>query len=193
MKVIAIEHNWDEHYCPPSVAGHLMADSAIMHTDRPFFIPDVTPRLVGRLAVAMRIGRLGKFVVSKFAHRYCNEFTAAIVATAENDEERARQPLVDAIDGGLMLGEWITDDRVAERLNHAQFTMMCNGTTICRAETRRLAFDAATVVESVSRFCTLKTGDIIVLAMHPGGLPLAIGQRLHAAVDDKTVLDIRVR
>ncbi|MBR1552331.1 MAG: fumarylacetoacetate hydrolase family protein [Muribaculaceae bacterium] len=193
MKVIAVEHNWDENYCPPSVAAHLMADSAIMRTDKPFFIPDVTPRLVGRLAVAMRISRLGKFVASKFVHRYCNEFTAAIVATAENDEERLRQSLVDAIDGSLMLGDWIVDDRQLEHLNDAQLTMMCDGKAVCQASTQHLAFNAATVVESVSRYCTLKTGDIIVLAMHPYGLPLTIGQRLHAAIDDKTVLDIRIR
>ena len=189
MKVIVVEHNWEEP-ADDTIKAHLMADSAIMTSDKPFFLPDVLPQLDARLTMAVRVGRLGKYVASRFAHRYCQDFTAAIVAVPRQRMEQ--QPMAAALDGALMLGNWIASEQAQQNPN-ACLQMLRNGQVACSGCIATLNHPIDEVIEHVSKFCTLKTGDIVLTGLHPLAVPLAIGDKLHATFDGIPVLDIRVK
>ena len=188
MKVIVVEHNWNEP-ADDTIKAHLMADSAIMTTGKPFFLPDVVPQLEARLTWAVRVEKLGKYVARKFAPRYYSHCTAAIVATPA---AQCGQPLTAAIDGALMLGNWVPVDRDAQPAE-VSLDMACNGTTVCTATTATLNHPIDEVIEYVSRYCTLKTGDIILTGLHPQATPMTRNDRFRATVDGNTVLEVRVK
>ena len=105
MKVIGFTGNYDKAAGVP--AAFLMADSSILYTGRPFFVPDFAQRFVATPTIVVRTGRLGKCIATKFAHRYWDAFTAGFAVQAvEGDDERLTV-LDRAFDGAAIIGDWV--------------------------------------------------------------------------------------
>ena len=93
MKVIGFTGNYDSGDNQNPMA-YLMADSSLLFTDRPFFLPDFADAFIATPTIIVRMGRLGKCVAPKFAHRYWDAFTAGFTlrAKAGNDSRLAVNP-----------------------------------------------------------------------------------------------------
>ena len=68
MKVIGFTGNYGVE--GKTLQSYLMADSSILYTGRPFFVPDFAQEFVATPTIVVRMNRLGKCVAPKFAHRY---------------------------------------------------------------------------------------------------------------------------
>ena len=79
MKVIGFTGNYDDK---EDARCYLMADSSVLYTGRPFFIPDFARRFVAAPTIVVRTGRLGKCIAPKFAHRYWDAVTAGFSVMA---------------------------------------------------------------------------------------------------------------
>lgn len=146
---------------PPQLT--LIADSSITPPGRPIFLPDFTDCWAVEFYFAVKVSRLGKDIALKFASRYFESFTLAMrlvpvdIADALRSAGRA-DGVASVFDNALTLGDWVpfpadsdaTDSQLAITLNDAQIVI----------ERPRLC--AAQAVETISRYCTLKTGDILM-------------------------------
>ena len=87
---------------------YLMADSAIVKTGKPFFVPHFAHNFTGTPALVMHIDRLGKHIAPRFAHRYCLAVAPAIKVTARGidaeQHHQATSALAHSFDGALLLG-----------------------------------------------------------------------------------------
>ena len=144
---------------PPQLT--LIADSSITPPGRPVFLPDFTDDWAVEFYFAVKVSRLGKDIALKFAPRYFENFTLAmrIVPIDIVDALRsAGRPdgVASVFDNALTLGEWTPfpaseeDTPLTITLNDAQIVI----------EQPRLC--AAQAIEAISRYCTLKTGDILM-------------------------------
>ena len=65
-------------------------DSAILKSDKPFFLPDFSQRVEFETELVFRICKVGKNISAKFAHRYYDAVTVGIDFTARDLQEKLR-------------------------------------------------------------------------------------------------------
>ena len=105
MKIVGFTGNYDGGKTVPQ--AYLMADSSILFTGRPFFLPDFAQAFVATPTLVVRTGRLGKCIAPKFAYRYWDAFTAGFTVRAIESNDDRIKVLDRAFDGALILGDWV--------------------------------------------------------------------------------------
>ena len=191
MKVIGFTGNYDSGDNQNPMA-YLMADSSLLFTDRPFFLPDFADAFIATPTIIVRMGRLGKCVAPKFAHRYWDAFTAGFTLRAKAGNDSRLAVLDHAFDGAAIVGDWIsvTDvdsplDAVVEAMVGDQVVSSC-----CLAQ-MHLPLDE--MIAAVSTRCSIKMGDLLLTGDAGQDHKLVPGDKLLASIGGQRVLDVKVR
>lgn len=188
MKAIAFDRDLSAPLLlPPEVT--LISDSAVTAPSRPVFIPDFDTQWVAEFYLALRISRLGKDISPKFAPRYFDRFTVAMrlvpVGLLE-DLREARRPesAVAMFDNALTPGSWqeIPSDG-------APLKITVNDVSVAVDSFGRLAAES---VSAVSRYTTLKTGDIIMPCRVTPSLNVRRGFEIRVSADDVECLSLKI-
>ena len=204
MKIIAVGKNYAEHAFEfdgtvdkPSVPMIFMKpDSAIIKNGKHFYVPDFLGRVDYEAEIVVRICKLGKSIPARFAHRYYDAVTVGIDFTARDMqrafiEAGAPWELSKGFDGSAVLGEF----RPVERydINDVPFSLTIDDKVVQSASTAQMLFKVDEIIAYISRFCTLKTGDLIFTGTPAGSGPVSIGTHLRGYINDDKVLDFQVR
>ena len=163
-----IQHNKELDgalYKPESPVIFTKADSALLKDKKPFFIPDWMGRVDYETEIVVRICRLGKSIPEQFAHRYYDAVTVGIDFTARDLQKKLRDArlswdLCKGFDGSAAIGEWVGKDKFRD-IQALRFHLDINGQTVQEGCTSDMLFRIDELVAYISRFFTLKTGDII--------------------------------
>ena len=158
MKILGIR-NIDGRELPQQV--YLMADSSVIRTNKPFFIPHFASTFVATPAIVLHIGRLGKHIAPRYAHLYCNAISPAVKVTARKlettQENEQHSALSHSFDGALLLGDSsdineldINSSIVQVNLNNVSFKASC-------LEDLGISFQS--IISQLSVFFTLKMGN----------------------------------
>ena len=190
MKVIGFTGNYvmEENH----LQSYLMADSSILFSGRPFFIPDFAQQFVATPSIVVRTGRLGKCIAPKFAHRYWDAFTAGFSVSAVTGDDDRLTALDHAFDGAAIVGEWVAVADVEDPM-HEPVEVMVDDTVVsshCLADMR---WSVADMLAGVSSRCSIKMGDLLFTGNAGEGVQLQPGQRLTATIGGKPVLNVNVR
>lgn len=172
-------------------------DSAILKNGKPFFIPDFAERFDYETELVVRIGKMGKSVPQRFARRYCDAVTVGIDFTARDLQSRLRSKglpweLSKGFDGSAILGEWVPMDEVGD-VQNVPFRLEIDGTVVQKGCTKDMLFGVDELIAYVSRFCTLKTGDLLFTGTPAGVGPVHVGEHLEGFLGDKKVLSFNVK
>ena len=146
--------------------------------------------------IVVRISQLGRSIPERFAHRYYDAITVGIDFTARDMQrkaiaEGAPWALSKGFDCSAVLGEF----RPIENYNikNIDFSLTINDETVQSANTAQLLFSVDEIIAYVSRFCTLKTGDLIFTGTPAGVAPVKVGDHLRGYIGQEKVLEFRVR
>lgn len=204
MKIIAVGKNYSEHALEfdgssekPAVPLIFMKpDSAIIKNGKHFYVPDFLGRIDYEAEIVVRINKLGKSIPARFAHRYYDAITVGIDFTARDWQRRlieAGEPwdMSKGFDGSAVLGEF----RPVEQydINNIDFSLTINDEVVQRGNSSQMFFSVDEIIAYVSRFCTLKTGDLIFTGTPAGVGPVQIGTHLKGYIGEEKVLDFHVR
>ena len=204
MKIIAVGKNYAEHALEfdgtvekPSVPMIFMKpDSAIIKNGKHFYVPDFLGRVDFEAEIVVRINKLGKSIPARFAHRYYDAITVGIDFTARDMqrafiEAGAPWELSKGFDGSAVLGEF----RPVEQydINDVPFSLAIDDKVVQSASTAQMIFKVDEIIAYISRFCTLKTGDLIFTGTPAGSGPVSIGTHLRGYIGEDKVLDFQVR
>lgn len=203
MKIICIGLNYRKHAVemgrpfPAEPVVFLKPDSSILKKNKPFFLPGFSSMIQYETEVVLKISRLGKSIPAKFAHRYYDEITVGIDITARDIQNRnsaAGLPweLSKGFDGAAPLGRFIPVTSVRD-LKSIDFRLELNGKTVQMGNTSDMIFSIDEIIEYVSRFFTLKTGDLIFTGTPQGVGQLRKNDNLVAFLGDEQVLDFMIR
>lgn len=179
----------------PSI--YMKPDSCILRNRKPFFLPDKLGRVEFSGQLAVRISRLGKSISSRFASRYWDAVTMGVsfVATdMKNELESQGRPceLSYGFDGSAVLGDWIGKEQI-EDIQNLNLRLDVDGSTRQSGNTGIMIHSVDAIIEYVSCFCTVKTGDIIFAGALDIPCQAEIGQHLRGYIGQKNVLDFHVR
>ena len=192
MKIIGIR-NWDSDAGMGEV--YLMADSSIIKSNKPFFLPYFAQSFTATGALVLRVDRLGKHIAHRFAHRYCGAVAPAVKVTARGIEGVAAGEgggaLGSSFDGALLLGDFASIS--PEAINDAAVAVSCDATRFAPRSLSAAGIDFRSVIERLSVFYTLKMGDMIVLELGGEELALSQGQTLKSFLNLEPRLTIRVK
>ena len=203
MKIICIGVNYKKHAIemgrpfPEEPVVFLKPDSAILKKNKPFFLPGFSQNIHYEVEVVIKISKLGKGIQAKYAHRYYNELTLGIDITARDIQARLGKlghpwTLAKCFDGSAPLGTFAPVKSVKD-INNLDFSLEINGKKVQQGNTSDLIFSIGEIIEFVSKFFTLKTGDLIFTGTPSGVGQLHSGDNLVAFLEDKPVLDFMIK
>ena len=205
MKIFGVGMNYLQHteeldgraYRPQEPVIFLKADSALLKAGKPFFVPDWASRFDYEAELVVRICRLGKGIPVRFAHRYWDAVTVGIDFTARDTQEKARREglpwtICKGFDGSAAIGEWRTKTQGANG-DTMCFHLDLNGTTVQHGNSADMLFSVDELISYLSRFFTLRTGDLIFTGTPVGIGPVKPGDHLQGFLGDDRVLDFFCR
>jgi 2-keto-4-pentenoate hydratase/2-oxohepta-3-ene-1,7-dioic acid hydratase in catechol pathway len=172
-------------------------DSSILRKNKPFFLPDFSSEIHYEVEVVAKISRLGKGISPEFAPRYYNEITVGIDITARDLQTRlskARLPweISKSFDGAAPIGNFIPVSSVKD-ISNLGFRLDINEKTVQQSNTSDMIFGINEIVSYVSKFFTLKTGDLIFTGTPSGVGPLKRNDHLVAYLEDMPLLDFMIK
>ena len=147
--------------------------------------------------IVIRICRLGKGIPERFAHRYYDAVTVGIDFTARDIQKEMRAKgmpwdLFKGFDGSAAIGEWIPKEQFLN-VQAIRFHLDINGKTVQEGITSDMVFKIDEIVSYISRFFTLKTGDIIYTGTPAGIGPVHIDDHLEGYLEDRKVLEFNCK
>ncbi len=205
MKIFAVGMNYPEHnkslhvpFSKPEVPViFTKADSALLKDHKPFFIPDHLGRVEYETEIVVRICKLGKTVAERFAPRYYDAVTVGIDFTAREMQQKLRREglpweLCKGFDGSAALGEWVGLDKFRD-VQALRFHLDINGCTVQAGCTSDMLYTVDELIAYISRYFTLKTGDILYTGCPTGCGPVCVDDHLEGYLEDRKVLEFNCK
>lgn len=204
MKTFVLHNNYAAHNktgvralnnteCP---VAYVLPDTAILKDGRPFFIPDFAEPCTMQTHLVVRISRLGKSVSPRFAHRYYDAATVGVTFRAEALLEWLRAAglpwdVAVGFDGAAVIGRFVeAGDR---DLSHTAFRVMLDGEEVLAGNSQQLLCSIDESIAYVSRFYTLRQGDLLFTGAPVEGVRVAIDRHVSGELDGMPLLEFNVK
>ena len=184
-------------YKPEEPVIFTKADSSLLNQGKPFFVPGWASRVDYEAELVVRICRLGKGIPVRFAHRYYDAVTVGVDFTARDWQQRARQKglpwaICKGFDGSAAIGEWVAKESLGD-VQDLHFRLGKGGVTVQQGHTADMIYTVDELIAYLSRFFTLRTGDMLFTGTPEGVGPVAEGDRLEGWLEERKVLDFRCK
>lgn len=203
MKIICIGRNYAEHVKelnnnrPDSPVIFLKPDTSIILKNQPFFIPDFSSEINYEVEIILKICKLGKHIENKYAHKYFNQIGLGIDFTArdtQNELKSNRLPWekAKAFDGSALVGSWFDKTKFKD-LRNLNFSLNKNGKSVQIGNTSQMMWNFDELISEISKYFTLKIGDIIFTGTPSGVGKVNKGDNLEGFIEGKSSFVINVK
>ena len=201
MKIICIGRNYIDHAkemnapLPSDPIYFLKPDTSILRTKN-FYYPKFTNSLHYECEVVIKIEKVGKNIQEKFAHTYYSEFTLGIDFTARDLQTECKKSglpweIAKGFDNSAPLSnQWL---KISDFPNGVLFSLNKNNETAQSGDSNQMIFSFNKIISYLSRFITLKKGDLIFTGTPAGVGEVNIGDTLTAFVGDQNVLKVNIK
>lgn len=203
MKIICIGRNYVKHIeelnseRPDEPVIFLKPDSSILRKNRPFFIPDFSNDLHHEVELVLKIDKVGKSISRKFASRYYSSVGLGIDFTARDLQNKLKDKGLPwekskAFDFSAAIStDFIPLDEL--NTNNIRFRLDINGETRQTGDSSHMIFPFDELIEHISKFFTLKTGDLIYTGTPAGVSTVKINDRLEGYIEDRKMFDFLIK
>ncbi len=203
MKILCIGRNYEAHAkefknpLPAEPIIFLKPDSAILRNNDAFYIPDFAKEIHYEIEIIVRISKLGKNIEERFAHRYYDKIGLGVDFTARDLQEELRLKGLSwekckAFDGSAAISEFVSKEKYPD-INNINFSLKINNELKQKGNTGEMIYSIDRIIADLSKFFTLKIGDIIFTGTPAGVGPVKIGDKLSAFIDNECFLDFSVK
>ena len=204
MKIFAIGLNYASHnremkhmFEQEEPVLFMKPDTALLKDGKPFFLPDFSEEVHYETELVVKINRLGKNIAERFAHRYYNEVTVGIDFTARDIQRRQKErglpwEIAKSFDNSAAIGSFVPLSKVKE-VDSIRFHLDINEKTVQQGHTSEMIYSVDKIISYISRFFTLKIGDIVFTGTPAGVGPVKINDHLQGYLESQKVLDFRVK
>ena len=204
MKIFAIGLNYDAHnkemkrtFESEEPVLFMKPDTALLKDGKPFMLPDFSKEMHYETEIVVKINRLGKNIATKFAHRYYNEITVGIDFTARDLQQKQKErglpwEISKSFDNSAAIGKFIPINEIDD-IQNLNFHLDINGKTVQQGNTQDMIYSVDKIISYISSFFTVKIGDLIFTGTPSGIGPVAINDHLQGYIEDRKLLDFKVK
>ena len=205
MKIFAVGMNYVEHnkeldhalIIPEEPVIFMKPDSALLKDGKPFFIPDFSNEVHYETELVVRINRLGKNISERFAHRCYDAVTVGIDFTARDLQRKFRAAgnpweISKGFDNSAAIGRFVPVEQFKD-IQNLNFSLTIDGQKVQQGCTADMLFKVDEIIAWISRFFTLKIGDLLFTGTPVGVGPVSIGQHFQGYLEDEKLIDFYVR
>ncbi len=203
MKIICVGRNYAEHIeelnnaVPKDPVLFLKPDTAILLKKQPFFIPEFSKDVHHEVEILVKINRIGKHIDRKFAHKYYDELGLGIDFTARDLQSQLKEKglpweKAKAFDGAAVVGNFLPKSNF-EDVNNINFSLEKNGNVQQIGNTSLMLWKIDTLIEYISKYFTLKIGDIVFTGTPSGVGKVNSNDILKGFVEEKELFSIKVK
>jgi 2-keto-4-pentenoate hydratase/2-oxohepta-3-ene-1,7-dioic acid hydratase in catechol pathway len=201
MKIICIGRNYIDHVDelknkkPSSPVIFLKPETAVILKNQPFFIPDYSNDVHYEVEILVKIKKLGKSIETKFSHKYYDQVGLGIDFTARDLQSELKKNGLPwekskAFDGSALIGEWVNKNEFND-LNNLNFSLNKNGKSVQSGNTFNMLWSIDELVSEVSKFFTLKIGDVIFTGTPSGVGKVSENDLLEGFINEKIFFSIK--
>ncbi len=203
MKIICIGRNYTNHIKELGNQNSsepiffLKPDTAIQPKGHPFFIPEFSNNIHYEVELVLKINKTGKNIQEKFASNYFTEIGLGIDFTARDIQDKCKEKglpweKAKGFDGSAQISENFIDKSDLE-LNNICFKLVRNSRIVQKGNSKEMLFTFDKIVSYVSKFYTLKIGDLIYTGTPEGVGKVEIGDNLKGYIGNKEMFNIRIK
>lgn len=203
MKIICIGRNYADHIAeldnerPSEPVIFLKPDTAILPKQTPFTIPEFSNDVQHEVEVLVKICKVGKYVSSKFAHKYYDEIGLGIDFTARDLQTTLKEKglpweKAKAFDHSAIIGDFLPKKNYSS-LENINFELRKNNIVAQKGNTSLMLWKIDEIVSYVSQYFTLKKGDIIFTGTPQGVASVKENDVLEGYLEGKQVFKIQVK
>lgn len=203
MKIICIGRNYVDHIAelqnerPSEPVVFMKPDSAVLLKQHPFVIPEFSQDIHHEIELIVRINKVGKYIDTKFAHKYYDEISVGIDFTArdvQNELKTKGLPWEKAksFDGSAVIGEFLPKNQF-NSLENITFELTNNNITVQKGNASHMLWKIDELISYVSQFFTLKIGDIIFTGTPEGVAPVKAEDLLEGFLEGNKLFSIKIK
>lgn len=203
MKIIAIGRNYAEHIQelnnerPDEPVIFLKPDTAVLQDNEPFYYPSFSDDVHHEVEILLKISAMGKNIAKEFAHKYYNEIGIGIDFTARDLQSKLKAKglpweKAKAFNGSAPISKFVAKEKLGD-LSNLNFSLKINGNEVQIGNTSMMLWNFDEIIEHISKFFTLKVGDIIFTGTPKGVGPVKIGDKLEAFIENDKMMDFDVK
>ncbi|MEM9053394.1 MAG: fumarylacetoacetate hydrolase family protein [Bacteroidota bacterium] len=204
MKIICIGRNYADHAkelnneVPSEPVIFCKGDNALIPKGHPFHYPAHTNDLHFELELVLRITRVGKHIAPQFAHKYYDEIGLGIDFTARDVQQKCKEKglpweKAKAFDFSAPLGKKFVKISELPDSKSIKFEMKKNGETVQKGDSSMMLFPFDQLISEVSKYFTLKMGDLIFTGTPKGVGPVEKGDVLEGFLEGERMINLRVK
>ncbi|WP_203293191.1 fumarylacetoacetate hydrolase family protein [Luteirhabdus pelagi] len=203
MKIICVGRNYTEHIeelqneKPTDPVLFLKPDTSILLKKQPFFIPDFSEEVHHEVEVLVKIKKIGKHIDRKFAHKYYDEIGLGIDFTARDLQSKLKEKglpweKAKAFDGAAVIGKFMPKSKFGD-VDTLNFRLEKNGEIVQQASTDHMLWKIDELIEYISKYFTLKIGDVIFTGTPKGVAKVNPNDNLTGFLEDTQIFSIKVK
>jgi len=203
MKLICIGRNYTDHIKelenekPTDPVVFLKPDTSILLKKQPFFIPDFSDDVHHEVEILVKINKVGKHIDKKFAHKYYDEIGLGIDFTARDLQTQLKAKglpweKAKAFDGAAVIGKWLPKTKF-QNIDHINFSLRKNDEVVQEGNTELMLWKINELIEYVSKYFTLKIGDIIFTGTPAGVGKVFANDQLVGYLEDEEMFSIKIK
>ena len=204
MKIICIGKNYLKHVkefdgkVPEELCFFMKPDTALLKDNEAFYHPDFSKEIHHEVEIVVKIDKVGKNIQKQFAHKYYSEIGIGIDFTARDLQWKLKEQGLPwekskAFDNAAPIGKKFIPVSSINNLNNINFHLNINGKTVQKGNTSDMMFKINDIIAEVSKYITLKTGDLIYTGTPEGVSPVKIGDNLKAYFEGECLLDFDIK
>ncbi|MFJ1427041.1 fumarylacetoacetate hydrolase family protein [Capnocytophaga canimorsus] len=201
MKIICVGKNYANHIQemggekPKDIVLFIKPDTAIHNPELPFYIPDFTADLHHEVELVIKINQNGKHISEKFAHKYYDEIALGIDFTARDLQAQLKKEGLPwekskAFDGSAVVSSFLPKAQFGKAIG---FSLNKNGVTVQQGNTAGMIWNIDQIISQVSKFFTLRKGDLIFTGTPAGVGSVHSGDFLEGFLERESVFSLRIK
>jgi len=203
MKIICIGRNYTEHAkelnnpVPKKPIFFMKPDTSLVRNNNSFYYPEHSSDVHYEAEIVLKISKKGRHISEKFASGYYKDITIGIDFTARDVQAECKKKglpweIAKAFDQSAPVGRFIHKETL-DNHNSINFSLSINSDERQVGNTSNMIFSFNQIIAYVSKFITLKEGDLIFTGTPAGVGAIAINDHFEAYIEGEKLLDFVVK
>ncbi len=203
MKIICIGRNYADHISelnnerPEEPVIFLKPDSSILLKQHPFVIPEFSDDVHHEVEVLVKINKVGKYIYTKFAHKYYDEIGLGIDFTARDLQSKLKEKglpweKAKAFDGSAVISDFLSIKEF-DSIENINFELRNNKQVVQSGNTSQMLWKVDEIISVVSQYFTLKKGDVIFTGTPSGVAKVNPNDVLEGFLENKLMFKIQIK